>query len=45
MGELPQSVKDLDFGVEDVRAGCEEGIYEEIRGEEVNALQAKGCMI
>jgi hypothetical protein len=45
MGELPQSVEDLKFGVEDLRAGCEEGIYEEIREEEVNSLQAKGCMI
>jgi hypothetical protein len=33
------------FGVEDLRAGCDEGIYEEISREEVNALRAKGCMI
>jgi Reverse transcriptase (RNA-dependent DNA polymerase) len=44
-GELPQSVEDLEFGVEDLRAGCEEGMYEEIHGEDMNVLQAKGRMI
>jgi Reverse transcriptase (RNA-dependent DNA polymerase) len=45
MGELPQSAEDLRFGIEDLRAGCAEGIYEEVSREDVNAVQAKGCMI
>jgi hypothetical protein len=45
MGELPQSAEDLRFGIEDLRAGCAEGIYEEVSREDVSAVQAKGCMI
>jgi hypothetical protein len=45
MGELPRSAEDLRFGIEDLRAVCEEGIYEEISKKDVNAVQAKGCVI
>jgi hypothetical protein len=41
MGKLPQSAEDIGFGVEDLRAGCEEGILEEISREDVKVVQAK----
>jgi Reverse transcriptase (RNA-dependent DNA polymerase) len=45
MGELPQSAEDLEFGIADLRAGCKEGIYEDISAEDANLIRAKGNMI
>jgi hypothetical protein len=41
---IPQSPEDLAFAREDLRAGCQEGIYEEVSREEVEEIRSTGAM-
>jgi hypothetical protein len=45
MSPIPQTPEDLAFGREDLRAGCLEGIYEEITLEEAENVIRTGAMI
>jgi hypothetical protein len=45
MGLIPQSPEDLVFAREDLRVGCQEGIYEEVPKEELEEIRSKGAMI
>jgi hypothetical protein len=45
MGLIPQIPEDLAFAREDLRVGCQEGIYEEISKEEVDEIRSTGAMI
>jgi hypothetical protein len=42
---IPQTEEDLEFGREDLRAGCASGIYEEIGVEEVREAVSMGRMV
>jgi hypothetical protein len=41
----PQTPEDLAFGSEDLRAGCQEGIYEEVTTGEAERIRSTGAMI
>jgi hypothetical protein len=45
MTPIPQTPEDLAFGREDLRAGCQERIYEKITPEEAETIQKTGAMI
>jgi hypothetical protein len=45
MGEVPQSAEDLLFCAADLKAGCEEQIYEELTGENAQNIRNAGGMI
>jgi hypothetical protein len=45
MNPIPQSPEDLAFGREDLRAGCQEGIYEEVSIGEAERIRSTGAMI
>lgn len=45
MGLIPQSPEDLAFAREDLRVGCQEGIYEEVSREEVEEIRSTGAMV
>jgi hypothetical protein len=45
MGMIPQNPEDLDFAREDLRVGCQEGIYKEVSKEEVEEIRSTGAMI
>jgi hypothetical protein len=42
---IPQNKEDLEFGKEDLRIGCDSGIYEELSAEEVRAVVETGRMV
>jgi hypothetical protein len=42
---IPQTEEDLEFGREDLHAGCASGIYEEIGVEEVREAVSMGRMV
>lgn len=44
LGEIPQKEADLEFGREDLRAGCAGGVYEEVFAEEAAAIVRSGKM-
>jgi hypothetical protein len=45
MNPIPQTPEDLAFGREDLRAGCQEGIYEEVTTGEAERIRSKGAMM
>jgi hypothetical protein len=45
MNTPPQTPEDLAFGREDSRAGCQEGIYEEVTTGEAERIRSTGAMI
>jgi hypothetical protein len=45
MKPIPQTSEDLAFGPEDFRAGCQEGIYEEVTTGEAERIRSTGAMI
>jgi hypothetical protein len=45
MSPIPQTPEDLAFGREDLRAGCQEGIYEEVTTGEAERIRSIGAMI
>jgi hypothetical protein len=45
MGLIPQSPEDLAFSREDLRAGFQEGIYEEVSRSEVDEIRCTGAMV
>jgi hypothetical protein len=45
MNPIPQTPKDLAFGREDLRAGCQEGIYEEVTTGEAERIRSTDAMI
>jgi hypothetical protein len=45
MNPIPQTPEDLAFGSEDLRAGCQEGIYEEETTGEAERIRSIGAMI
>jgi hypothetical protein len=45
MNPIPQTPEDLAFGSEDLRAGCQEGIYEEVTTGEAEGIRSTGAMI
>jgi hypothetical protein len=45
MGLIPQSPEDLVFAREDLRAGCQQGIYEEVSRVEVEEIRSTGAII
>jgi hypothetical protein len=45
MSPIPQTLEDLAFGREDLRAGFLEGIYEEITLEAAESIRRTGVMI
>jgi hypothetical protein len=45
MKPIPQTPEDLAFGREDLRAGFQEGIYEEVTTVEVERIRSTGAMI
>jgi hypothetical protein len=45
MNPIPETPEDLAFGREDLRAGCQEGIYEEVTTEEAERIRSTGVMI
>jgi hypothetical protein len=42
---IPQTPEDLEFGREDLRAGCQERIYEEVATGEAERIRSTGAMI
>jgi hypothetical protein len=45
MNPIPQTSEDLAFGHEDLRTGCQEGIYDEVTTEEAERIRSTGAMI
>jgi hypothetical protein len=45
MNPIPQTPEDLAFGREDLRAGCQEGIYEEVKTGEAERTRSTGAII
>jgi hypothetical protein len=45
MNPIPQTPEDLEFGREDLRAGCQEGMYEEVTTGEAERNRNIGTMI
>jgi hypothetical protein len=45
MNPIPQTPEDLAFGREDLQAGCQEGIYEEVTIGEAERIRSTGAMI
>jgi hypothetical protein len=45
MNPIPQTPKDLAFGREDLRAGCQEGMYEEVTTVEAERIRSTDAMI
>jgi hypothetical protein len=45
MNPIPKTPEDLEFGREDLRAGCQEGIYEEVTTGEVERIRSTDAMI
>jgi hypothetical protein len=45
LAAIPQSEEDLEFGREDLRAGCATGIYEEVSTEEVREVVRTGRIV
>jgi hypothetical protein len=45
MNPIPQTPEDLAFGREDLRSGCQEGIYEEVTTGEAERIRSTGAMI
>jgi hypothetical protein len=45
MEPIPQTPEDLTFGREDLRAGCQEGMYEEVTTREAERIRSTGAMI
>jgi hypothetical protein len=45
MNPMPQTPEDLAFGREDLRAGCQEGIHEEVKTGEAERIRGTGVMI
>jgi hypothetical protein len=45
MNPIPQTPKDLAFGREDLPAGCQEGIYEEVTTGEAERIRSTGAMV
>jgi hypothetical protein len=45
MNSNPQTPEDLAFGREDLQAGCQEGIYEEVTTGEAERIRSTGSMI
>jgi hypothetical protein len=45
MNPIPQTPEDLTFGREDLHAGCQEGVYEEVTTGEAERIRSKGAMI
>lgn len=43
--EIPQTPEDLEFGTQDLKQGCLEGIYEEVLAVEVEHLRRQGLMV
>jgi hypothetical protein len=44
MNSIPQTSEDLAFGREDLRAGCQEGIYEGVMTGEAEMIRSTGAM-
>lgn len=45
MGAVPQSKEDLEFGLADLEAGCQAGVYEELSQEKTEDLTRRGFLI
>jgi hypothetical protein len=45
MNQITQTPEDLTFGSEDLRAGFQEGIYEEVTTGEAERIRSTGAMI
>jgi hypothetical protein len=45
MNQIPQTPEDLAFRRKDLRAGCQEGIYEAVPTGEVERIRSTGAMI
>jgi hypothetical protein len=45
MNLIPQTPEDLAFGREDLRAGCQEGIYQEVTTGETERICSTGAMV
>jgi hypothetical protein len=45
MNPIPQTPEDLAFEREDIRTGCQEGIYEKVTTEEAERIRSTGAMI
>jgi hypothetical protein len=45
MNPIPQTPEDLAFGREDIQAGCQEGMYEEVTTGEAEKIRSTGAMI
>jgi hypothetical protein len=45
MNPIPQTPEDLAFGREDIRAECQEGIYEEVTTGEAERIRSTGAMV
>lgn len=45
MGAVPQSAEDLEFGRQDLEAGCASGVYEELGHRETEDLLGRGFLI
>jgi hypothetical protein len=45
MNPIPQTPEYLAFGREDLRAGCQESIYEEVTTGEAEIVRSTGAMI
>jgi hypothetical protein len=45
MNPIPQTPEDLAFGLEDLRNGCQEGIYEVVTTGEAERIRSTGAMI
>jgi hypothetical protein len=43
MNPIPQTPEDLAFGREDLRVGCQEGIYEEVTTGEAERIRGTGA--
>jgi hypothetical protein len=45
MNPIPQTPEDVAFGREELRAGCQEGIYEEVTTGKAVRIRSTGAMI